>query len=313
MTNSPAVAALVNDESIWDSTEEDESVVIADHDEVAINGDQERGNEGLNPNNNNNNEWSYDVNSVPCLSFNKDVIVYDKRQNIPQHSSRSSLYKINEADNTSDAHLSRHNDLENKPADCIHDSRDALPYCQPPHNPVEMDCHEKMHHLEKNYIHSSWNCYLNSSQIEYLPIPDAKMEPIAERAHNKIHHGLREACLALGIVFTTITLICIELLRIITLTIVKPFLQFLRFLSHLIINYFCDISYILSAHWERFIYPIINSWAAYSQDVVVPVIREFRPIHIIVQQQHHHQPQHKQQHHNQQQLPTYSDKVIQQC
>ncbi|VDQ06777.1 unnamed protein product [Trichobilharzia regenti] len=86
-----------------------------DQEVMASNCDQERGNEGLNPNNNNNNEWSYDVNSVPCLSFNKDVIVYDKRQNIPQHSSRSSLYKINEADNTSDAHLSRHNDLENKP------------------------------------------------------------------------------------------------------------------------------------------------------------------------------------------------------
>ncbi|CAH8845585.1 unnamed protein product [Trichobilharzia szidati] len=265
---------------------------------------QVRGNEVLNPNNNNN-EWSYDVTSVPCLSSNKDVGIYDKRQNIPQHSSRSSLYKINDADNTS-----RHNDIENKPADCIHESCEALPYCQQPHNPVEMHCHEKMHHLGKNYIHSSWNCYLNSSQIEYLPIPDAKMEPIAERAHSKIHRGLREACLALGIVFTTITLICIELLRIITLTIVKPFLQFLRFLSHLIINYFCDISYMLSAHWERFIHPIINSWAAYSQDVVVPVIREFRPIHIIVHQQHHHQ---QQQQHQQQQLPTYSDKVIQQC
>ncbi|TNN18229.1 hypothetical protein EWB00_010522 [Schistosoma japonicum] len=242
------MANPVNDESVWDSGE-DESVL--GH-EVSI--ERMKVIETLNAPSDENNEWSH-MNPVPS---------YDDKQENSKHSTRSPLYKVN----------------DNNKRDNIHIPYEPPTYCRAHDIPEHLD----MGHLEKNYIHSSWNCFVSTSQIKYLPIPDAKMEPISEKAHQKIHRGLRELCLALGIILSTICLFCIELLRIITLTLLKPCLQYIRFLLHIIINCFCDISYICSAHWERFIYPVISSWATYSQDVIVPVLREFRPIHIHIQQ-----------------------------
>ncbi|CAH8534239.1 unnamed protein product [Schistosoma bovis] len=256
----------MNDESIWDSGE-DESVIDP---EVPI--DRAKVVETLNSPSDENNEWSH---MNPAMS-------YDEKQNVPKHAARSSLYKVNENKNTSGIPFTNDN---NRRVDNTHIPYEPPTYCRAhiTSENMDMECQYKEGHLDRNYIHTSWNCFVNTSQIQYLPIPEAKMEQISEKAHQKIHRGLREACLAIGIVFSTICLFCIELLRMITLTLFKPFLQYLRFLLHIIINCFCDINYICSAHWERFIYPIISSWATYSQDVIVPVIREFRPIQINIQ------------------------------
>uniref|UniRef100_A0A095BYD3 Uncharacterized protein n=1 Tax=Schistosoma haematobium TaxID=6185 RepID=A0A095BYD3_SCHHA len=125
----------MNDESIWDSGE-DESVIDP---EAPI--DRAKVVETLNSPSDENNEWSH---MNPAMS-------YDEKQNVPKHAARSSLYKVNENKNTSGIPFTNDN---NRRVDNTHIPYEPPTYCRAhiTSENMDMECQYKEGHLDRNFV-----------------------------------------------------------------------------------------------------------------------------------------------------------------
>ncbi|KAF8564208.1 hypothetical protein P879_09573 [Paragonimus westermani] len=135
----------------------------------------------------------------------------------------------------------------------------------------------KLDGFGRNLFRSSWQFRTRSSQIDYLPIENIRMESIADKIQYKVQKGLREGCIAIGIVFSTITLLLVELIRMLAYTMIRPLFHLVRFIVHLFINLFCDVCYLCSLRCKRCCLPLVDLCAVHSHEVVLPVMRHFHP------------------------------------
>ncbi|KAF5406380.1 hypothetical protein PHET_00088, partial [Paragonimus heterotremus] len=169
-------------------------------------------------------------------------------------------------------------------------NRKVLPVItQNPQSPSFPNRTWKVDGFGRNLFRSSWQFRTRSSQasetfgifffqqIDYLPIENIRMESIADKIQYKVQRGLREGCIAIGILFSTITLILVELVRMLAYTVIRPVFHLVRFIVHLFTNLFCDVCYLCSLRCKRCCLPLVDLCAVHSQEVVVPVIRHFHP------------------------------------
>ncbi|CAH8476941.1 unnamed protein product [Dicrocoelium dendriticum] len=145
--------------------------------------------------------------------------------------------------------------------------------------------------LCRNVLRSSWEFRINSSQMEYIPMENIKMESVALNARTRMHRIFRECFTAIGIAFTAICLLVVELCRMLAYTVLRPLLTLVRFVAHLLLNLLFDLLYICTLQCRRVCMPLVDLFAMCSHEVIIPSIRQCRPIRCIHKMPHPEQCQ----------------------